>query len=297
MNHKYFSIIILFSLFLSTVNYANTLENDDSSSSSIIIDYDAMPQRYEIADITISGADNYEDFVLLGFAGLAVGDIITVPGDAISDVVKRFWKQGLFSDVKIYANKIVDDKIWLHIALQQRPQISEVNYHGLKKGEIDELSPRLNLVEGNQITPNISDRAILVIKKFLEDKGFLNVDVKVLQRNDPEKPNHVIVDVEVDKKIKTKVKEIIVNGNEVLTFNKINRVMKKTNDNNWRNLFRTKKFVREEYENDKVSLIDKYNEIGYRDAYIVSDSIVPIDEKYVRVYLTIDEGKSIILEI
>ncbi len=291
MNHKYFSIIILFSLFLSTVNYANTLENDDSSSSSIIIDYDAMPQRYEIADITISGADNYEDFVLLGFAGLAVGDIITVPGDAISDVVKRFWKQGLFSDVKIYANKIVDDKIWLHIALQQRPQISEVNYHGLKKGEIDELSPRLNLVEGNQITPNISDRAILVIKKFLEDKGFLNVDVKVLQRNDPEKPNHVIVDVEVDKKIKTKVKEIIVNGNEVLTFNKINRVMKKTNDNNWRNLFRTKKFVREEYENDKVSLIDKYNEIGYRDAYKVSDSIVPIDEKYVRVYLTIDEGK------
>lgn len=291
MNQRYFSIIILVCLFFNMTKLVASTDSDIDLTSSVVIDYEMTPKKYEIADITISGADNYEDFLLIGFSGLEIGDVITVPGDAISDVIKRFWRQGLFSDVKIYAKKIEDDKIWLHIALKQRPQISKVNYNGLKKGEIDELSPKLNLVEGNQITPNISDRAILVIKKFLEEKGFLNVDVKVLQRNDPDQANHVIVDVEVDKKLKTKVKEIVVNGNEVLTFNKINRVMKKTNDNNWRNFFRTKKFVREEYEKDKVSLIEKYNEIGYRDAYIVTDSVESIDEKYVRVHLTVDEGK------
>ncbi|MDD2284644.1 MAG: POTRA domain-containing protein [Paludibacter sp.] len=290
MFQRYFFLIVLFSLFFHKTTFAQQNESADTLTTPEI-NYGSIPQKYEIAEITVSGADNYEDFVLIGFSGLSVGDVITVPGDAISEVVKRFWKQGLFSDVKVYATKIENEKIWLNIALKQRPQVSKINYHGLKKGEIDELSTRLGIVEGNQITPNISDRAILVIKKYLEEKGFMNVETNVYQRNDPEKPNHVIVDIEVDKKIKNRVKEIIIEGNHALTFNQINRTMKKTNDGNWRNFFRTKKFVREEYEKDKISLIEKYNEIGYRDAYIVSDSVIPIDEKHVRVYLTIDEGK------
>lgn len=249
------------------------------------------PRKYEIAEITIKGADNYEDFVLIGFSGLAVGDMIDVPGEAVTAAVKRFWKQGLFSDVKIYPTKIVEDKIWLEIALTERPRVSEINYSGLKKGEIEDLELKLSIVKGNQITPNISDRAKKVISKYMEEKGFMNVEVKVLQRNDPAKAGHVIVDVEVDKKLKNKVHQIVVTGNNALTFNQINKAMKKTNDNNWRNFFRTKKFVKEEYEKDKIALIEKYNEIGHRDAYIVSDSVVKFDEKSVIVYLTVDEGK------
>lgn len=288
MHQKYFLLIALLSLFFQIVT-AQQEEKTDSTSIPVI-NYGTTGQKYEIAEIAVTGADNYEDFVLIGFSGLTVGDIITVPGDAISDVVKRFWKQGLFSDVKIYATKIADGKIWLNIALKQRPQVSKINYHGLKKGEIDELKERLGIVEGNQITPNISDRAKTVIVKYMEEKGFMNVAANVYQKNDPEKPNHVIVDIEVDKRIKTRVSKIIVTGNKALSFNKINYAMKKTNDNNWRNFFRTKKFVREEYEKDKVALIEKYNEVGYRDAYIVSDSVVPVDEKHVAVYMTVNEG-------
>jgi len=174
--------------------------------------------------------------------------------------------------------------------LQQRPQVSALNFSGLKKGEIDELTPRLGIVVGNQITPNISDRAKRVVEKFLEDKGFLNVTVNVLQRDDPEKPNHVIVDIEVDRQQRMRVQQIIITGNDALSFNQINRAMKKTNDRNWRNFFRTKRFVREEFENDKRALIEKYNEIGFRDAYIVSDSVVQVDDRNVIVYLTVNEG-------
>jgi len=287
MHQKYFFLTALFCLYFQIIQ-AQQVETDTTSLP--VINYGTTGQKYEIAEITISGADNYEDFVLIGFSGLAVGDIITVPGDAISDVVKRFWKQGLFSDVKIYATKLADGKVWLNIALKQRPQVSKVNYIGLKKGEIDELKERLGIVEGNQITPNISDRAKTVIIKYMEEKGFMNVETNVYQKNDPEKPNHVIVDIEVDKRVKTRVKQIIVTGNNALSFNKINFAMKKTNDNNWRNFFRTKKFVREEFEKDKIALIEKYNEVGYRDAYIVSDSVVAIDDKHVAVYLNVDEG-------
>lgn len=279
--------VLLFWLLISP-KLVNAFAQDTIDTPTI--EY-TSPQKYEIAEITIKGADNYEDFVLIGFSGLAVGDVIDVPGEAVTSAVKRFWKQGLFADVKIYPTKIEGDKIWLEIALTERPRVSEINYSGLKKGEIEDLELKLSIVKGNQITPNISDRAKKVISKFMEEKGFMNVEVKVLQRNDPAKAGHVIVDIEVDKKLKNKVHQIVITGNQALTFNQINKTMKKTNDNNWRNFFRTKKFVKEEYEKDKIALIEKYNEIGHRDAYIVSDSVVKFDEKSVIVYITVDEGK------
>jgi len=285
-----FSLLFLFSQLL----VAQTIIGKDSTKDSTnlpIIEYSNSAPKYQIAEIKVTGADNYEDFVLIGFSGLAVGDIINIPGDAITNAIKRFWKQGLFSDVKILATKIKDGNVWLKIALKQRPRVSEINFTGLKKSEIDDLELKLGIVKGNQITPNISDRAKKVIEKFMEEKGFLNVLVNVYQRNDPNKAGHVIVDINVDKKLKTKVHQLLYIGNTALTHNQINKAMKKTNDNNWRNFFRTKKFVKEEYEKDKVALIDKYNEIGYRDAYIVSDSVVRFDDKSVNVYITIDEGK------
>src|SRR5665647_1052108 len=294
MQHKTlfsFSLIFLFSQLLVA---QTTIEKDTTTKDSIdlpVIEYSTQTPKYEIADIKVTGADNYEDFVLIGFSGIAVGDIVNVPGDAITNAVKRFWKQGLFSDVKILANKIKDGKVWLTIELKQRPRVSEINFTGLKKSEKEDLELKIGIVKGNQITPDISDRAKKVIEKFMEEKGFLNVLVNVYQRNDPNKPGHVIVDINVDKKLKTKVHKIIITGNKALTFNQINAAMKKTNDHNWRNFFRTKKFVKEEYEKDKQALIDKYNEIGYRDAYIVSDSVVPFDNKTVDVYIHVDEGK------
>ena len=287
-----YKILFLFTFFMAfgQIVIGQTVNENDTSKLPEIVYSNANP-KYEIAEITITGADNYEDFLLIGFSDLSVGDIVSVPGEAISKAVKLFMRQGLFSDVKIYATKIADGKVWLNISLKERPRVSEINFKGLKKGEIEDLEVKLGIVKGNQITPNISDRAKKVIERYMEEKGFFNVDAKVFQRNDPNKAGHVIVDVDVDKKLKTKVHQIVITGNNVLSFNQINKTMKKTNDRNWRNFFRTKKFVKEEYEKDKIALIDKYNEIGYRDAYIVADSVVRFDDKTVSVYITVNEGK------
>ena len=289
MQHKTFFTFSLLFIF-SQLLVAQTVSVQDSTNLPII-EYSNSAPKYQIAEIKVTGASNYEDFVLIGFSGLTVGDVVNIPGTAITNAVKRFWKQGLFSDVKILATKIQDGKVWLTIALKERPRVSEINYNGLKKNEKEELELRIGITKGNQITPNISDRAKKLIDKYMEEKGYLNVLVNVYQRNDPNKAGYVIVDVNVDKKLKTKVHQLIFTGNTVLTHNQINKAMKKTNDNNWRNFFRTKKFVREEYEKDKAAVIEKYNEIGYRDAFIVADSVVRFDDKTVNVYMTINEGK------
>ena len=257
------------------------------------IEYSYQRATYEIADITISGADSYEDFVLIGFSGLSVGDKIEIPGEQITKALKRFWKQGLFSDVKISATKIEGDKVWLDIYLVQRPRISELVFQGLKKSEQEEIETKVGIAKGNQMTPNISDKAKTVIQKYFSEKGFHNAEVAVKQVDDSQHPGYVKVLIQVDKKEKTKVGKICITGNEALTHNQINRAMKKTNDNNILNMFRPKKFVTEEYENDKKAVIEKYNEIGYRDAYIVADSIVPNAEDPTRVdvHMHIHEGE------
>jgi len=291
--NRYINLILL-SLFCALPLAAQTdTVAATAAAPTPSIEYTMQRKTYEIAGISVTGADSYEDFVLIGFSGLAVGDKIEVPGDQITKSLKRFWKQGLFSDVKIKATKIEGNKIWLEIALKQRPRISDVAYNGLKKSEKEDVEVKVGIQKGGQMTPDLADRAQKVIAKYLAEKGFYNAEIKVLQFDDKDHPGYVKVAVNVDKKAKTKVGHIYITGNEALTDNQINHAMKKTNDNNIINLFRTKKFVAQEFENDKKLVIDKYNEIGYRDAQITADSVVrsPEDSTRVDVYLTIDEGK------
>jgi len=269
------------------------------------INYSFVQKKYTIQDIKVTGAPNYDDFVLIGFSGLSVGDVISVPGDEITDAINRFWRQGLFSDIKILALRIVDDKIWLEIRLRPRPRISEINYNGVKKSERTDLETRLNLRKGHQITPHITDRAKTLIKKYFDDKGFKNIDVDVVERPDPTKEGEVIVNINIDKNEKTKIQKIYFVGNEQLDDFRLRKAMKKTNErfnmierfrNSWLELFSTKKFTSAEYENDKKNIIDKYNEFGYRDAVIVSDSTASFNEKRINIYLTIEEGQKYYLK-
>ena len=261
--------------------------NTDESSKPVIL-YSGTPKKYEIADIKVEGVKNYEDYVLIGLSGLSVGQTISVPGDEITSAIKRYWRHGLFSNVQITAEKIEGNKIWLKISLTQRPRISEIRYHGVKKSERQDLETRLGLVKGSQITPNLVDRAKTLIKRYFDDKGFKNAEIIISQKDDVSNENQVIVDVNIDKKEKVKVHEITIVGNKAIKTSKLKRVMKKTNEKGkLKNLFRTKKFINEE---DKQLIIDKYNELGYRDAVIVVDSVSPYDEKTVNVYIEIEEG-------
>lgn len=300
MKQQLFIILFLLSSLPLLAQEADNASALSSAADSAIskadlpkIEYTLQRKTYEIAGITVSGAESYEDFVLIGFSGLAVGDKIEVPGDQITKSIRRFWKQGLFSDVKIEATKIEGNKIWLNIALKQRPRVSEVIYNGIKKSDKEDLEIKVGISKGSQMTPNLADRAETMVKKFYAEKGYYHTQVNVRQYKDESLPGYVKVEINVDRKEKTKINAIYITGNEALNHNKINHAMKKTNDNNIINFFRTKKFVQEEYEKDKQAVIEKYNEIGYRDAYIVADSVVtcPTDSTKVDIYMTINEGK------
>ena len=283
-------ITLLVALLFSALPIRAQLSTDTIINPTMI--FSGMPKTYEIAGIRIVGADNYEEKNIIGYSGLKVGDRIPIPGSDINDAAKRLWKQGLFSNVKITVDKVAGNKAWLCFNLRQQPRIASINYIGVKKGEQKDLDDALQLHRGNQITQNIVNRAEQIIKKYNANKGFGNAQVKINLAEDLSTPNEVIVKINVNKNDKLKVHKIYIDGNEVLSDNQVQRAMKKTNEKGkLLNLFRQKKFVESDYEDDLERIIAKYNEKGYRDATILSDSVVPYDDKSVDVYISLDEGK------
>ena len=292
---------LLFFLFFSLKLMAQSPTVGNDSVPVISYTLSDEDRKYAIAEITVSGVETYgyEDFILIGISGLSVGDKVSVPGSEITTAVQNFWKHGLFSDVNILATKQTADSVWLQIALKPNYLISNIQFTGVKKSEREDLESKIGMARGSQLTPNLINRAKKRIKDYFDEKGFSNAEVKIQQKNDLANEGKVIMEIAVDKNAKTKIHRIHIDGNQRLSNYELKTAMKKTNEQfslqdhfklSWRKLFSTKKFVEEEYKNDLNNLIAKYNEKGYRDAYIVSDSVASLNDKLVNVYLTIYEG-------
>ncbi|MBR5893043.1 MAG: outer membrane protein assembly factor BamA [Bacteroidaceae bacterium] len=285
---RFFTAVLLF-----TLCAAEALAQVKVVNPTIL--YSGAPRKYEIGGISLTGVDNHEPYVIIGISGLSVGDEIVVPGEDITSAIKRYWKFGLFSDVSITADSIVGSKIYLGIHLVQSPRVSQIKLRGMKKSEREDLEAQIGLIKGNQITPDMVNRAKRIVERYFSAKGYKNVEVTILQRPDVTADNQVIVDIQVDKKDKIKVRKIFISGAEKMPEKKVRYAMKKirektTFNNMLHTLLRSKKFTDERYEEDKDNIISLYNEHGYRDAIIVADSVVPYDDSSVDIYLTLEEG-------
>ena len=289
--NKVFILLAMATLFATQAKAQEKIVNPD-------ISYAGTPRQCEIGGLTTKGVEGYEDYVLTSLSGLEVGQQISVPGNEITEAIRRYWKHGLFSKVSITADSIVGSKIYLCVHLALRPRVSTINYNGLKKSEREDMEAKLGIMKGSQITPNMIDRAKILAKKYFDEKGYKNAEIEILQRDDVTGSNQVILDVNIDKKAKMKVRHIIIEGNENLKTSKIKGglfkkgAFAKTHEaGKLATFLKSKKFTDERYKQDKQNLIDKYNELGYRDMYIVEDSVWTVDEKHVNVYVKVDEGQ------
>ena len=274
---------------LSIVSMATFGQLDETANFTV--DYSA-PRKFTIAGIEVQGIRYSDTEVLIQVSGLAVGDEITVPGGETSDAIRKLNRLQMFSGAtKVEVTKIVGDKIWLTIFLQERPRLSDFSFSGVSKAEIKDIQEKVLLLKGMQVTDNQLNSAERIIKGIFTEKGFLNTEVNIVQRDDPEEVNSVFLDIIIDKKEKVKIQEISFHGVDKLSKATLDRAMKKTNSRHIRNFFRTKKFLEDKFREDKLNVIGKYNEKGYRDATIVSDSITPLPNGRVKIDLWLEEGE------
>ena len=290
MKHFFPLLLILTAVFTAPAARAATAGDSVIVKPDIV--YSTQQHTYILGGFVVDGVTNYDNDMLRSISELQDGQTLTVPGADITNVLQRYWRQKIFSDVVIAADSIVGQKIYLHITLKARPKISAINYHGVKKSQKEDIEQRLGLKVGSQISPDIADRAKIIIKRYFEEKGYKNATVDIVQKDDVSAAGEVIVDINIDRNEKIKVKHIYFTGVEQGDVKKLKKAMKKTHEvNKLANMFRAKKFLPEEYKKDKGFIIDKYNEWGYRDALITSDSIVPYDDKHVDLHIKISEGQ------
>ncbi|MBR1415146.1 MAG: outer membrane protein assembly factor BamA [Prevotella sp.] len=275
---------------LFTLKAQNVIVNPD-------ISYAGTPRQVEIGGLSVKGVTDYEDYVLINLSGLSVGQKIDLPGQEITEAVKRYWKHGLFSKVSITADSIVDSKVYLCINLALCPRISSINYSGVKKSEREDLEAKLGMAKGMSLTRNLMDRAKILAKKYFDDKGYKNAEINITQHDDVVGKNQVVLDVDIDKKDKMKVRSIILEGNTQVNDQRIKGGLftkgalgKIHEAGKFQNFFKAKKFTPERYAEAKKALIEKYNELGFRDAAIIEDSIWNVDEKHVNVFMKLEEG-------
>lgn len=253
--------------------------------------YYSSPKSYILEQVQVTGVSgHYDAATLVQLSGLPVGGEIKIPGDAISKAIKRLYGNGLFSDVSLAVDRIVDGKVYLLLHLKERQKLSRVNFIDFKRAEESKIKERFNPSPGTQVTDNMIANYKYIVENYFKEKGYYNNTVRVLKRDDPENDNFVFLDVMVERNNRIKVKEIEITGNQELKSAVLKRAMKKTKEKNLINFFKSSKFLEDEYDNDKYNLVEKYNERGFRDATIVSDSVITLSPNRVKININVDEG-------
>ncbi|MFC2175750.1 outer membrane protein assembly factor BamA [Bacteroidota bacterium] len=254
------------------------------------LDY-ASPKSFEIGGITVNGTRYLDKKVLVLLSGLTIGETVQIPGEAITEAIHKLWDQGLFSDIRINVTKIVDDKIFLELQLQERPRLSKFALKGTKKGDVKDIRESIKLIKGKVVTENLIVSTENTIKNHYIDKGYLNVAVNTVSEKDTTLPNNVVLTFNVDKKKKVRIDKIIFNGNEEVKARKLKNAMKETKQRTWWRVWKASKFLDYEYEKDRKAVIAKYNQLGYRDARIISDTVYPNKNGSINLEINLEEGR------
>ncbi len=248
------------------------------------------PRDYIIGGITVSGVKYLDKDNLILLSKLTKGDRINLPGERNAEVIKKLYEQGLFDDVQLNITKINLDTVYLEIVVSERPRLSRLHITGIRKGEIEDVQKKLTDKIAKIVNENLLSTTTAIIKKHFNEKGFFNTTVTMSQRKDPGDANSVILDVKIDKKTKVKINDVTFEGNKAFSQSDLRGYLSKTRRRHWYNVFGSKKFKLDKYEEDKQNLVEKMQAKGYRDAELVSDSVWKHDDNTVNVKLKVYEG-------
>ncbi len=276
---KYFSIIL--GVLFSTVSFGQKVGGDYKS-----------PTEYIIGGITVSGVQFLDPAAIISITNLKEGDKITIPGDQISNAIKRIWDQGLIGDVEVNITKKEGTLIYLDFVLKERPRLSKYVFNkGVKKGEREDLLEKIDHTRGTVVNDAMIKNAQKKIKNFYLEKGYYNTEVTIVPLRDSLLDNNIFLKVTVSRKKKVRVKNIYFHGAETVQVKILKKKMKKTKEQRLYKFFISSKFIKKQYEADKDKIVEYYNSKGYRDMAIVKDSIYKYKSNKINIDITIEEGK------
>ncbi len=250
-------------------------------------------KKYTIGGVSVSGSKTFNEQTVVAASRLTKGQEITIPGEETVTAIKKLWESKLFSDVEIYVTKIEGNVAYLEIRLSDLPQLNEVKINGVKKGKIEAIIKENKLEKGTKVTENLKATTKNYLTTKYQKEGFYNtkVNINTVEVKDSLQIPRVNMVVNIDKGKKVKIKDIVIAGNEALSDKKLRKSMKKTKQINPIRILKRSKYVEKDYKEDLTKLIDAYKENGYRDARVISDSLIVNDDKTISLQINLEEGE------
>ena len=269
-------------VFLSIIFSYNTLAQEQNNSNKKII-----------GEITVSGNTTFSPITIITYSGLSEGDEVSIPGEKISSAIKKLWESDLFSSVEVYKIKEVDNVVDLEIRLIDLPELSELEINGVKKRKYEDIIKENKLQIGVKVTENLITTTTNYLENKYKKKGFLNAKVNITTEEvvDSTNKNKVKMSLDINKGNKIKIKEIEFDGTENLNAKILQKSMKNTKKSKIYRFWKRSKYISDDFKEDLVSIVDKYKENGYRDARILSDTILDYDEGSVKLKIELKEGE------
>ena len=263
-----------------------------NTGGTIDVDY-TNPRKYVVGGVGVEGNQYFGENQILQLTGFQKGMSVTIPGEDVTGVLKRLVAQRYFEDVAIRIDSLsaARDTAWLKVVVKERPRVSRWTYSGVKSGERKDLQERLNLRPGREFSDYVKSTSVDIIKRYYKEKGFLLCDVDVQVQKDTMIRSAIRVNFDVKKGEKIRIKDINFVGNTDISEYKLAKSMKDTHSNKWYNFFKSKKFKEKEYyQTDRKTVLEAFNEAGYRDARLVRDSVYYVDPKHLNIDMVFDEG-------
>jgi len=279
MSKNYLSLLILATLSLLS---ANTFAQDGLTFGN--------GKTYLLEELKVTGVVTYNEQTIITYTGLIPGQPITIPGVKLSDITKRLWGLGLFSNVNFYLTKVEGDKAWLELEIQELPELSEVKFVGMKKSKTKELIKEASLNKGIKVTENLITNTKNYLENKYKKKGYLNTKTVINTLPDTVGKNSEKMVIRIDKGDKVKIRKIILEGNEKISDYRLKKTLKKTKQVKVYRLFKRSKYIEDDYHKDLQSLVDKYKERGFRDARILSDTLIKVSKKRINLLIKLEEG-------
>lgn len=229
MLKRTFSFLLLFTVLAGTgalhAQIGRRAATDDGGPAP------ERPKEYTIGGITVSGAQYLDEDLLLAVSGLTVGNTVKLPGDdAVARAIRNLWKQELFADVQVQITKIVSDKVFFNIAVEERPRLRRFSFRGVKKSEATDLRDRVGLVTNRVVTEATKKEASVRIQKYYTDKGYAQSKVRVIERPDTTAANQVVLTFDIDPGPKSRINQVSIAGNEAATDTRLKRAMRGTKE-------------------------------------------------------------------
>lgn len=280
---------LLFITLIGVLSIAVTPLVAQETDTVPLFDYSSK-KEFEIGGIKVVGNNYSDENAITSISGLKVGDKLRIPGNAIPKAIKALWRLRLFTDVQVHQEKTIGDVIFLEIIVEERPRLSTYSYTGVKKSLHDNLNEEVDryLLKGGIVTDNVKVNASEAIEEYFIGKGYLDAQVSVQEFPDSSRVNSVRLEFDVDRGDRVKIQDIAFTGNESVKEKKLRKQLDNTKKKG--RLFGSSKFIQNDYEEDKQTLITYYNNIGFRDARILGDSIWREEDGDLRLLIKIDEG-------